>query len=78
MFQALSSKSSQRTCYEAPHYTGCLKISFTVVFQMLTVWLMLRKYLHLNAYKLSIVQGVERWIACTPLSVNVFVTFDTQ
>jgi hypothetical protein len=34
-----------------------------------TVWLVLRKRLHLKAYKLSIVQG-------TPLSVNVFVTFD--
>jgi hypothetical protein len=31
-----------------------------------------------KAYKLSIIQGVERWIVCTPLSVNVFVTFATQ
>jgi hypothetical protein len=31
----------------------------------------LRKRLHLKTYKLSIVQGVERWIAFMPLSVNV-------
>jgi hypothetical protein len=24
------------------------------------------------------IQGVERWIVCTPLSVNVFVTIATQ
>jgi hypothetical protein len=34
-----------------------------------TVWRVLRKLLHLKAYKLSIVQGVERWIVCMPLSV---------
>jgi hypothetical protein len=27
-----------------------------------------------NAYKLSIVQAIERRIVCTPLGVNVFVT----
>jgi hypothetical protein len=31
-----------------------------------------------EAYKLSIVQDVERWIVCTLLSVNVFVTLATQ
>jgi hypothetical protein len=29
-------------------------------------------------HKLSIVQGVERWIVCTLLSVNVFVRLATQ
>jgi hypothetical protein len=38
----------------------------------------LRKYLHLEAYKLSIAHGVERWIVCKPLSVKVFVTMTTQ
>jgi hypothetical protein len=33
-----------------------------------TVWPVLRKLLHLKTYKLFIVQGVERWIVCTPLS----------
>jgi hypothetical protein len=32
------------------------------------VWRVLRKRLHLKVYKLSIVQGVEQWIVCTPLS----------
>jgi hypothetical protein len=27
---------------------------------------------NLKEYKLTIVQRVERWIVCTPLSVNVF------
>jgi hypothetical protein len=39
-----------------------------------TVWWVLQKRLYLKAYKLSIVHGVEWWIVCTPLSVNVFVT----
>jgi hypothetical protein len=42
------------------------------------VWLVLRKHLHLEAYKLSSVQDVERWTVCTPLSVNVSVTLTTQ
>jgi hypothetical protein len=42
------------------------------------VWRVLRKCLHLKAYKLSIVQGVERRIVCMPLRVNVFVTLATQ
>jgi hypothetical protein len=37
----------------------------------------LRKRLDLNAYKLSIIQGVERCIVCTTLSVNVFMTYAT-
>jgi hypothetical protein len=37
-----------------------------------TLWRVLRKRLHLKAYKISIFQGVEWWIVCTPLSVNVF------
>jgi hypothetical protein len=40
-----------------------------------TLWRMLRKRLLLKAYKLFIVQGVERWIVCT---VKVFVTLATQ
>jgi hypothetical protein len=39
---------------------------------------MVRKRLHLKAYKLSIVQGVTQWILCTPLIVNVFVTLATS
>jgi hypothetical protein len=31
-----------------------------------------------KAYKLSFIEDVERWIVCTPLSVNVFVTLATQ
>jgi hypothetical protein len=42
------------------------------------VWRVLRKRLHLKAYKLSIVQGVEQWTVCTPLSVNIFITLATQ
>jgi hypothetical protein len=43
------------------------------------VWRVLRKPLHLKAYKLSTVQGVEeRSLVCTPLSVNVFVALATQ
>jgi hypothetical protein len=38
----------------------------------------LRKRLHLKAYKLSIVQGVECLTVCTPLRVNVFVTLTTH
>jgi hypothetical protein len=38
----------------------------------------LRKGLHLKAYKLPIVQHLERWIVHTPLNVNVFVTLATQ
>jgi hypothetical protein len=34
-------------------------------------WRVLRKRLYLKAYKPSIVQAVERWIASTTLSVNV-------
>jgi hypothetical protein len=41
------------------------------------VWRVLRKLLHLKAYRLSIVQGAERWIVCKPLSVNVFVSLVT-
>jgi hypothetical protein len=43
-----------------------------------TEWRVLLKRLHLNSYKLSILQGVQRWIVCTPLSVNVLVTLATQ
>jgi hypothetical protein len=43
-----------------------------------TEWRVLRKRSHLQAHKLSIVQDVDRWIVCTPFSVNVFVTFATQ
>jgi hypothetical protein len=41
------------------------------------VWQVLRKRLYWKAYKLSIVQGVQgvkRWIVCTHLGINVFVT----
>jgi hypothetical protein len=39
---------------------------------------MLRKGLHLNAYNLYIVQHLEQWIVCTPLSVKFFVALVTQ
>jgi cobalamin biosynthesis protein CobD/CbiB len=38
----------------------------------------LDRSLHKKAYKVSVVQGVERWIVCTPFSVNVFVTLAKQ
>jgi hypothetical protein len=38
----------------------------------------LRKGLHLKECKLSIVQGVERCMVCTPLSVNVLATLARQ
>jgi hypothetical protein len=38
------------------------------------LWRVLRKLLH----KLSIIQNLERWIVCTPLSVNVFLTLATD
>jgi hypothetical protein len=43
-----------------------------------SAWRVLRKYLHLKTYKLSIVQDVERWIVFAPLSVNIFVSFATH
>jgi hypothetical protein len=43
-----------------------------------TVWRVSRKHLHLKAYNLAILQCVERWIVCTPFSVNFFVTLATQ
>jgi hypothetical protein len=56
------------------YYTGCLKKERYYV----ALRRMLLKRLHLNEYKLSIVQGVERWIVCTPLIINFFVTLATQ
>jgi hypothetical protein len=43
-----------------------------------TVWQVLRKRLHLKAYKLSDLQHLERWIVCKPFSANVFVTLATK
>jgi hypothetical protein len=57
---------------------GYLKKSFTMVFQMLLCGEYYKKSLHLKAYKLSIIQDVERWMVCTPLSVKVFITLATQ
>jgi hypothetical protein len=51
--------------------TECFKKSFTMVFQMLLCGECL-------AYRLSILQLLEWWIICTPLSVNFFVTLTTQ
>jgi hypothetical protein len=39
-----------------------------------TVWRVLRKRLHLKAYKLLGYEQLERWTVCTSLSVNVSVT----
>jgi hypothetical protein len=41
-----------------------------MVFQMLLCGVAKKLY----TYKLSMSQGAERWIVCTPLSINVFVT----
>jgi hypothetical protein len=43
-----------------------------------TVWRVLRKRLNLEAYKLSIVQHLERRIDCTALNINFFVTLAKQ
>jgi hypothetical protein len=43
-----------------------------------TLWRLLRKCLRLEMYKLSIVQGVEWWIVCTPLNVKIFVALATK
>jgi hypothetical protein len=43
-----------------------------------TVWPLLRKSLHFKAYKLSIIQHLERWTVCMPLREKVFVTIATQ
>jgi hypothetical protein len=59
-------------------YTGCLKKNIYNSIANVTVWRVLRKRFHLKVYKLSIVHGVERWIVCTPLSVNVFETLSTK
>jgi hypothetical protein len=42
------------------------------------VWRLLRNRLHLEVYILSFVEDVERWIVCTPLDLNVFVTLVAQ
>jgi hypothetical protein len=59
---------SQRYCLPSVTKTFTLSPSATVC-------LVLRKRLHYPLFK---VQSVERWIVCTPLSVNVFVTLTTQ
>jgi hypothetical protein len=46
--------------------------------QTVTVWRVLRKLLHLKAYKLSIVQHHGWLMVCMPLSLNVFITLATQ
>jgi hypothetical protein len=56
-------------CFKKERYNGIPNV---------TVWQVLRKYLCLKAYKLSIFQYLERWIVCTPLNVNSFVTLATQ
>jgi hypothetical protein len=40
-------------------YTGCLKKELHNGIPNVTVWRVLQKHIHLKAYKLSIVQGVE-------------------
>jgi hypothetical protein len=49
--------------------TGCFKKELCCGIPNVTVWRVLRKRLHFNAYKLSI---------CTPFNVNFFVTVATQ
>jgi hypothetical protein len=56
---------------------GCFKKQCNDI-PNVTVWRVLRKRLHLKTYKLSIVEHFERWIICTSLSWNVFVTLATQ
>jgi hypothetical protein len=60
------------------HLYGVFKKEFYSGIPNVTVWRVLRKRLHLNSYKLYIVQVVERWIVFMPLSMNVFVTLATQ
>jgi hypothetical protein len=55
--------------FHAEFYNGIPNVS---------VWLVLQKRLYLKAYKLSIVENLERRIVCTPVSINVFVTPATQ
>jgi hypothetical protein len=43
-----------------------------------SVWRVLRKRLHLKAYKLSIVQHHKRSIVCKPLRLTFFVTLSIQ
>jgi hypothetical protein len=68
----------------SPDNTGCSKKSFTMVFQTLnicsfvrqcipnvTLWPVLRKRLHLKAYKLSIVEDAERQPLVGEVSANL-------
>jgi hypothetical protein len=57
---------------------GCLKKELYIDIPNVTVWRAFRKRLHLEVYKLSIVQDVDRWIVGMPLNVNVFVTLAKQ
>jgi hypothetical protein len=58
--------------------TICLKNIFTAAFEMVLCGECYEKGLRLKACKLSTVQGAERWIIHTPLSVNFLVTLDTE
>jgi hypothetical protein len=54
-------------------YTGCFKKELYNGILNVTVWIVLRKLLHLKAHK-----HLDRWIVCAPSSVNVFETLATQ
>jgi hypothetical protein len=51
---------------------SCLELNQPWNYQQRTVDLSTTLHIRSETYKLSIVQGAERWIVCTPLGVNVF------
>jgi hypothetical protein len=59
-------------------YYKVFKKSFAMVFQILLCGECYENVCTLKTYKLSSVEVVERWVACTPLSVNGLVTLVTQ
>jgi hypothetical protein len=60
-----------------PMDAGCLKKLYNDIPNVTMGWV-LRKRLHMKAYKLFIVQHLERWTVCMSLSVKVFVTLAIQ
>jgi hypothetical protein len=52
----------ERTSINIDSKYGLFQKSFSMVFQMFTVWRVMRKCLHLKTYKLSIAEGVQRCI----------------
>jgi hypothetical protein len=59
---------SEQEVEAAFHYYGMFQKQLYNDIPEVTMWRALRKRLHLKAYKLFVVQGVERWIVSTPLN----------